>query len=683
MRSERSAADGGEIRTIGARSGRREFLRTAALGGGILLSAAANTLLAGCGGGGRNNNGGTPNNGGNGSIDTATRLAALSAIETFTGGLGADLTAAQAREQVRNFLADRPEFSKTGFSDDGCVWATFKDGRQFIYIANRLRESNDGEGINAVRHISRAAGDSLPKSSKVYSLTGVGTYLSNCCETVGGWMASEGYTLPMAAGTPATLDNLRNIKGAGILYLSTHGGEGDGGFCITTVTRVTDATENDPIIQQDMADGLITYAGVTLEVRLGGLLDGKIEKVYAITHKFIERYMTFSENSLVYFDACSSDDFLVRTACHKQGASLFVGWTAPVKNYIAVRNAQFIFDRLLGVNKNDEEEDPVQRPFDHPSVLADLKRRGWNVSPGSEGYANAEMVFAPRPQSPEFGLLNPSIKYVDVKEEEKTLTLIGIFGHAQGKVTVDGAELAIRSWKPDEIVCTLPLTGAGSAGDVRVEVDGHKSNIRTLSEWKTVLHYEMTGPGSLKKQMEFRVRWRGDIGSYRENAGDEPRFREVYCDFTTDSTAGGSGSGTYSDSTAEYTWAGEMILPYFIGDNPIPDNSGGFIGNLTLKPERGVLELFLGGSGKGGGTTKIIPKGGGNTQNLDFTLYFPIVAFGPPIRLPMSQEGEIGGDSKKGATFAEPFVQFSARGEFSWDDIKPRFPPRDDTGRSR
>lgn len=689
------------------RQDRRSFLRSVAWGGGVVLATALNGLVAGCGGGGSKYGrptssptpGATPSpipsttptptpTGApptDGAMTVAQRMTVLNGVEDFINGLGADRTPSQARQQVREYFAAQSVFTQTGISKDGCVWATFADGRRVIYFANRLREP--GEPTPAAvsgERITRAASDSLPKNSKAYVLNGMGTYLPTSCEEIGAWLSASGYPLALPAGTEVTLDILRNVKGAGVFYLATHAGEGYSMFSITTMSKVIDGTENDPIIEQEMRDGLLDYGFIPVEQRWGGFADAKTAKVYCFTYKFIERYMTFAENSLVYMDACSSDEILLKDKAHKKGAGVYIGWTAPCANGNANRNARFIFDRLLGANKDDSKEDLAQRPFDYPAVLADLERRGWRDSSTKE-YGIARMVFTPRSVDEEFGLLNPSIKYMDVSEPQATLTLTGTFGHDQGKVTVDGTELTIRSWGANKIVCSLPLNGPGSAGLVRVEVRGHKSNYRSLSEWRGIFEYDMTGPGTLHKHMTLRTRWRGDIGSYRDKPGESPKFREVHCEFTPDCVTSATGSGSHSDAAAQYKWNGELILPYFLEHAEIPQGANGFIGNVTMKPAQGKMELYMGGSGKGGGTTEIIPHRGGNPVTLDYTCYFGVDAFPVPIVLEMDEDGTIDSDTRRGNTHAEPFAQFTAQAKLEWNDIEPRFPPQEGEqhGRSR
>jgi hypothetical protein len=670
--------------------GRRTFLRGALLGGSIL---AAGTILPGCGGGSSVSNipgnGGDNNGGGNG--DPIDAVAAIEAVGAFVEAFGNEVTPQEANQRVFTFLKNRAEFTQPVVTPGGCVRAYFKDGTQFAFINNRFRDAGE-TGVSAARSaITRAANDSLPKNLNAYSLTGLGTYMSENTAQVGSWLSDNGYTLPMGNTAQATVENLRNIRGAGVLYLTTHGGdfyrENSGGnqdyFVLTTATKITKQTESDPFIEEDIKAGRLVRTLGKLDERLGGWLDAEEVGIYAITFKFIEHYMSFGENSLVYLDACSSDDFLIRSKCFAKGASVVGAWSAPVQNHIAVRNSAFIFDRLMGVNEESNKEDINQRPFDYESILKDLKRRGWNTSPSGDGHANAEFNFNVNGAAPDFSLLNPSIKFMDVSEEKATLTLTGIFGHDKGTVTVGGTEIAIQSWKPDEIVCSLPMTGGGSAGDVQVKVRQHKSNVRQLTEWKTVFKYDMDGPSTLEKHMEFDIRWRADIQSYRDNAGDEPKFREVPFEFTTDSRGSARGSGSHTENKTTYSWSGEQLLPYFIGDDPIPDGSKGFIGNGTLKPEQETMVLLLGGSGAGGGSTTIKPENRDPTV-LDFTSYFPMDKFIPDlIQIPMNKNGTFPAFDKPFTTFAEPFNNLTAAGRIHFDRLEPSFPPSEEASRKR
>ena len=90
-------------------------------------------------------------------------------------------------------------------------------------------------------------------------------------------------------------------------------------------------------------------------------------------------------------------------------------------------------------------------------------------------------------------MLAPSIEYITVDDYYGKMSIHGLFGDnsmADGKVTVGGQEVNVPIWGPYLLICDLPATGAGSSGNVIVNVNGHESNIVPLSEWTIPIHIE-------------------------------------------------------------------------------------------------------------------------------------------------------------------------------------------------
>jgi len=156
-----------------------------------------------------------------------------------------------------------------------------------------------------------------------------------------------------------------------------------------------------------------------------------------------------------------------------------------------------------------------------------------------------------------------------VDEPGATLKLTGCFGDAQGKVTVGVTPLAVKSWASDAIVCTLPLTGPGSNGDVVVEVPSptgapKNTNVRQLTEWDIPLHYlhanayytgfKLEGSGSL--------RFRADVAAVVPTDGGVPFFPLRGLAPTTDSALPVTGMGSFPvGSTCSLVLTGSGIFP--------------------------------------------------------------------------------------------------------------------------
>ena len=81
----------------------------------------------------------------------------------------------------------------------------------------------------------------------------------------------------------------------------------------------------------------------------------------------------------------------------------------------------FVYDRLLGDLKGSNNEYPdsdgPQRAFALSEVVTALKQRGWQNTTTS--YGTGELRFGPA--SGEFGLLAPTIQYLETDEFNKKL----------------------------------------------------------------------------------------------------------------------------------------------------------------------------------------------------------------------------------------------------------------------
>jgi hypothetical protein len=164
---------------------------------------------------------------------------------------------------------------------------------------------------------------------------------------------------------------------------------GSGYVTAPTVTVVSiDPNTREPtgtgaVVKVEITDGKVTglklesggtgYAEATL------VIESPVEKTqrYAITARFVEKHMSFAENSFVFLNACSSaaDDGAMREACFKKGASIYAGWDAIGLADEMSRAGSFFFDRLLAANQY-EPESPKQRPFDYRAIHRDMAKRG-------------------------------------------------------------------------------------------------------------------------------------------------------------------------------------------------------------------------------------------------------------------------------------------------------------------
>jgi hypothetical protein len=495
---------------------RREFLRLAATG------AIAVTGMIGCGSGGGGTAGGP---GGGTALSFAQRQAVFNAIDSKIASLAG--TDPNAREQeLITYLRTRPEFEEVGQGRDGSIWGRFTDDRLYIIVAN---QGKDRSRDLLPRTTSRAAPAELPvpARARVFNALDSG-FLSYVLSTdvtpeIRSMLAARGYTVTDGEGT---IDQLKLVTGDGVFYLDAHGGwgEGRGGqevFSIVSSTTVSEAT--DAALDLDWRSKRLAYCTVATD----GLFYSSTSKYYGITTEFLKTYMSFGNEAIVFINAChsadpSSLDFLATMRGKISG--VYVGWSHAAKMGDCNRAALYLFDRLLGANEVDPKENPPQRPFDYQSVKDDMTAKGLTQSNA------ASLQFVPGLRPGESGPLAPTIQYMEVHELAGQLILIGKFGArppaAEGKVTVGGSERTIVSWEKEEIIVQIPETGAGSAGDVIVTNRGRRSNARQLTAWDITMQYEYRNPAlvELKATGPISLRFRADVGSYRNAAGQAPVF---------------------------------------------------------------------------------------------------------------------------------------------------------------
>jgi hypothetical protein len=490
----------------------------------------------------------------------------LDAVEAHFASIQTSDRNAVAQEMLQ-FFRQRPEFEQAGLVGDGSVWARFTDGRLVSVINNRETGEEGpppaGRAFSAAQ--SRMVPGTLPATARIALLDGFGPE-TNPYGQIGDMLQAQGYTpvLPPAYQN-LTVENLKQVQNCGLFYLSGHSTRarlrsGEETVIFFTRTRRTRELEN--AYKADLDEGALCYAFVRHRPDQEDAY--KVIPDYAFTPRFVRKYMSFSADSLVVFDSCSSSHAELTAACRDKGASVIAGWSNPVQSSDAFKSMTFLFDRLLGANQASPQETPPQRPFDYEAVYADMERRNL-----VEFDYTADRGFKTRliltSDQGSFAQLAPSIQNLVVEERNEQLVLNGAFGNEPGFVSVGGSVLAIRSWTPTEIVCTLPPSGAGSAGDVLVTVNNHRSNVVQLTEWKGQVRYTLTERGSLTQRFVFDVRFRGDVHAFRYDPGQEPLAQGGVFTATPNSTCKYEFSGNWNNgagTTVDWSGSGSMGPDY-------------------------------------------------------------------------------------------------------------------------
>lgn len=692
------------------RMDRRQFLRVVA--GGVLAAGAGG--IAGCGGGG-GGNGGVGGGGGGGSLTPEQLVGVLEATRAFLDTMPV-VEQDEMHRRLLTFLRARPEILHAGETRDA-VWAVFRNGAPYAIFTNRVVKPGEANlDPDEQDAIGRAAGFELPRgtlAARLYNAMGPG--FKNEPAIIGGTLDRKGYVPTVLR---AEVESLRNIGQPGVFYYSGHGGEVDVPK-LDAQGKLIFGPDGLPIMEKSF--GLSTATAYTREVGintyaaeiLAGLLGAAscVEDIvnnryvwadrFLITSRWVRRFWSFRQDSLVWISACSSasgDANSLIAACKAKGAGMYVGWSDWVEGDHAVQVSKFVIDRLLGANVLAPVESPKQRPFNYSDVYNDLRRRGLHARPtlspntGSPiSGRTTQIIFTAGPGS-QFGLLAPSIAFVRIDENNDEAILYGVFGEPPAEeraVLIGGLEATVIEWKKDRVRVRLPRTGTGSSGDVEVQVRAHRSNVRRITEWNLQMRYRFQPPEtpSLKIEGPLRLRFRADVGEYREKPGERPKKAMRYAILTRDSNANLTASGRYSSGSCTTTWSGQAeLLPYFYsGSEPNPGLSHMVkIDGIDRKLSVGLL---LGGSPPYPWIMREVCSEG--TQTQDFVPTFGLL-------MEIVQYGQVLDESQAGVTMPSLVMALNSdwgvssgvfesdRGliRLEWDAANPSSPPDPDAARS-
>ena len=468
---------------------------------------------------------GPPGDGGGGTSADSVRLAALASFEAYANSLDYSNPAVYAMI-LEYFRSHAETYEASDTAGPRGVWTRFTDGRLFI-VSDNTEATSDTPGalLKAVGPLqpSRGPAASLPSSAQARLLNALGpafdplfgTGAQQTVTDLRNWFSAAGYASPPSGD--ASVDGLKLVQGDGVFYLSSHGswGEtrsGQTAYGIWTTDEVTPA--NETRLSGDLNSTpprLCWYRALDNN----SIFDANRKTHYAITADFVRTYMSFGTNSLVFFNACKSDDTDFKAACIAKQAGVYLGWTNNINGLGSLTSARFFFDRLLGAHQQPPAESPPQRPFEITYVMEDMLLRKLDVSTTSKGMAKLEAT-------PLYGyggeptLLAPSIQWVIppfIPGDEKIL-IDGSFGEDPGQagtVTLGNGPLTIASWTPTRIESPAPESG----GNLRVRIRGVKSNTIQLTEWRAQFTLTYHGRGSLQHRIVLNLNFWADIHSWR------------------------------------------------------------------------------------------------------------------------------------------------------------------------
>lgn len=513
------------------------------------------------------------------------RYAALGAITLKVNALTA-ATVDGRRQELINYLQSRPEIEDAGANDDGSVWAVFNDGRPIAIIAEQpeVASSSASEHRDQMSVAFSGGPALLPAGVQARILLGGGKSPSQTVNSeLQNMLQARNYTIASGSGD-ATIDALKSVQGDAVFYIRGHGTTArlknrSSSYTLLTATPAT--LQNDAQYKEDLDSLRIGYAAYVNSQFLPAPGRPLVTWYYGITSKFVSKYFSFVKNSFVYVATNSSFDPQFLQAFLDAGAGVYWGWTFSMTDGADNLTTRYLFDRLLGLNQF-QPESPIQRPFDYESVWQDMTGSLVGITPNG---SHLDHVAGPNGPS---GLLAPSIKYMNVDESTGTLYLSGEFGDEKPEVRINGAPQRVSSWNESQIQVALPMSGSSSAGNVVVLSRNRPSNTRVLSEWRLLFTIRfIEGRGTLKWEGPSRVHIRADVGSYRDDAGQNPQYRIVPFTLVADSDGEITASG-FDGNNME--WLGTAKITNRIAD-PNGRNQMDVVGEIET--ERPAMRMFF------------------------------------------------------------------------------------------
>ncbi len=578
-------------------------------------------------------------------ITDQERLAALNAIDSV-GNLLEAVSPDSFATALLAFLNSRDEFEAAG-KQGSSVWARFDDGRMVMIPNNRFPGAGPVEPYPAgyepvdqavevaarplpprrdeLRPSEESQGSRLEPTAPFYGVphsvqSAVFSTLGANCYTLGqpyiNYLLDQGGYWRSAIQHPSPAD-LATVQDYGFFYIDAHGGVciSDSSTVITGIwTNTMCSEDNDSVFKPQLDADELVY----MYAKGGSGALCKNQWRYAFTGKFVSSYMSFAPNSFVYIGACESDAPSLRAGFAAAGASVFAGWTMTVGDPATNKAAEFLVDRMLGVNLAvlTPKESPKQRPFDHVQLLQDMTNRGFDVDLTTGSELRITQL------NPGFGMLAPSLRFAYIINFTDTLFLTGYFGEDpgnKGHVYVNGVEQTVYQWEPTFIWASIPTTGPGSAGAITVEIEPtvgpaspfgtkRKSNPINLTKWYGKFEYTVQDAGSLLGTISFWCGMRADVHSFREAPHTTPA-PNPYIVFggDLDSHAWGKAEGTFHYTVEQdpppndectWTWSGQTpdipCIPYNVGgvDNPF----GTFLLQGTIYAPTKLMALMVTGS---------------------------------------------------------------------------------------
>jgi hypothetical protein len=477
------------------------------------------------------------------------------------------------------------------------------------------------------------------------------------------WFTAAGYTEPIG---DASVEGLKQAQGDGVFYLSSHGSWGNTrgeytSYGVWTSDEVS--ADNDVRFSADLNSNpprLCWYRALDNN----NLIGENRRTHYAITPDFVRTYMKFGTNSLVFFNACGSDQVDFKAACIEKNAGVYLGWTNNIDAQQGLKAARFLFDRLLGAHQETPAENPPQRPFEVTYVLEDMLLRNFDTHIGNKGPTTL-LATPPYGYGGEPTLIAPTIQWgiPPLVDGDVNILIDGSYGDnpgSAGSVKLGNNALSIANWTPGRIECPVPASG----GNLVVKIQGIKSNTIQLTEWHAQFTVFYHGKQSLQQKVVLNINFWADVHNWRSLPHKpanfwQPRYFYVMPNSSCQFESSGKEVSDLDTNSVIESWSNAVtpaLSRSFLEDT--------FFGMQGLVDSVGRSSLFqLRFQGK---YTRFL-AGSGTSEEI----------FSPPFQLSQIIGQMADGYVLPGGSI--PWSEGDFSGTFTWNTLQPLYPP-DPTG---
>lgn len=508
-----------------------------------------------------------------------------------------DLSKDQRHANVVAWAKTQPLVENAGIDpDSNTVWIEYTDGTGSFYIDNK--EPPLG-AITATRPpITRAK--VFPEDTSAYAIFSVESYFSDSTPWLSQQLNSNGYTC--AQQPYPDIAQVLSMNNAGVIYWESHAGfskHKDNGVWNPVFVLLT-GEEADEALSSGAYKAYIDAGEVqtgNLDIRVNGAW--KTIQAYAITDRFVAKHMHLSPGSFVAIDACQTGNVLFANAWKKAGAGTFVGWDQNSgKN--SDTPMMRMFDRLLGTNLKDPiTPNPPERPFNVEATQLWMQENGFDKDPSSTATMKFYHATAATLTIPSTLALLPTASRLLLEGKDATyakskLFIEGSFGPKPSTndydVTWGGTKLDIIDWKDVEGI-RVKIPDPPPVGSIVIRRDTRKSNPVPMTEWILPVKYTMTGRGTLKYVVDFKLKIHADVHWARYFPQDIPSGVPTPIWHLSDSTATVTASGQYKpDVNTTITWSdGINSKSYDMTDHA---NSIAFAGQIDMAAGQ-IKDFFL------------------------------------------------------------------------------------------